>query len=474
MQEQEGRPSGTITLLLVIVASGAAYFALRPQLTNNGQSGASALPRITSRATIDTGSVISTISATGSIVAVRQSNLTFDTSGIVKEIYVQLGQQVQAGQPLAKVDDSNQQALVQQAKLNLQAAQSALDKLLQPVDANTIAIAEASVKSAEGQYQSKASGGLTPQSAAAYQAKIQQAQQDKAYADQLAKDAAGRYAGTDPNFQMAQAQAGQAGFNLAIAQANYQAAQVGTSMLSAQASIAVAQAKLAQTKAGSTQSDIDSAQASVVSAQSQLDQAQYELSLTILKAPFAGEISQINIKAGQPASSAGSVSGTTFLPGAAMVITDLSSMYTDINVDEADITSIHPGEKVALTIDALTGAQLTGTVDRIYPLADISAAVITYPVHVIFDKTTQPLRAGMTTNATFNIKEVDKVVRVPNNFLRVNRASGQTTASVVNPDGVSVRTIPVRLGLAGADYTEIIDGLNVGDTVAVVAQQTQQ
>ncbi|MEP7290050.1 MAG: efflux RND transporter periplasmic adaptor subunit [Chloroflexota bacterium] len=455
-----------IGVVIVIAAIVAAFVILQPQVqASTAQSGQGAAARnattITNRVTIDKGNVVLTVSATGSIVATQASSLTFDTTGIVRQILVKEGQKVDAGQTLASVDDSSQQSAVKQAELNLQAAQSALNKVLQPVDANTIAVAEADVKAAEGSYQSKASS-VTAADLAAGQAKIQQAQSDFDYATKLMKGAGGQYGTDDPNYKLAQAQAGQASFNLANAQLSLQSAQQGSSLKSAQANIALSQAKLAQTKAGPTQSDIDLAQQNVVTAQFQLDQAKQTLAKTVLTAPYAGVVNQITAKVGQPAS------------GTAMILTDLNTLYANINVDESDITQIAPGQKIDLTVDALPGVDIKGKVDRIYPIADSTAAVITYPVHITLDKMTQTIRAGMTANATINVKEVDNVLRVPNNYLKSNRTTGQTTVNVVNPDGTGVTAVPIKLGLAGADYTEIIEGLNPGDTVALVAASTQQ
>jgi HlyD family secretion protein len=447
-------------ILAVAAASVSAFVTLQPQVAANSAQGAasaasgarSGQTNITGSVTVDKGSVVTTVTATGNIVAAQESNLTFDTSGIVRKILVQEGQPVEAGQVLATVDDSNQQSAVQQAQLNLQAAQSALDKVLQPVDPNTIAVAEAEVKAAQGAFLAKETTTSAATIAVA-QAKVKQAQADYDYAVKLQNDAGGKYATSDPNYQLALAQTGQAGFNLKNAQLNLQASHKSSPVGAAKANVAYVQAKLVQTQAGPLQSEVDQAQAAVVAAQIQLDQAKRELAKTILVAPFAGVITQINAKSGEPAQ------------GTAIVIADLSSLYVDIRVDESDISEIAKGQKVDLTVDALPGVQITGSVDRVYPIADATASVITYPVHVVIDKTTQPIRAGMTANATFQVQAMTNVLRVPNNYLKVNRASG---------GGAAVITAPVRVGLTGADYTEIIDGLNPGDTIALVAQTPQQ
>jgi len=449
-------------VIAVIVGAVVVYNSTRAQ--PGAQSGGRNFQAaISDKAVVDVGNLVLTVTATGSLAAARESNLSFDLSGIVRQISVQEGQTVSAGQALAVLDDTDLQSNLRQAELNLQAAQVTLDKILQPVDPSQIAIAEANVKAAQGNLQSKAST-TTKAAIAAAQAKYQQAVADKSYADKLLNDAGGRYPKDDPSYQLALAQAGQAGFNMEIARLNLVESQKGSPTGAANANIALSLAKLAQVKAGPKQSDIDTAQQAVVNAQVQVDQAKKQLAKATLVAPFAGTITHIYAQKGAPTS------------GTAIVLTDLSTLAVTVKVDEADILHINPGQKVDMTLDALPGVQITGKVDRIYPIADISASVITYPVRVVLDKTQQPIRAGMTANATFYVKEVDSVVRVPNKFVRINATTGQATVSILNPTGNGVTTVPIKLGVAGSDYTEVIEGLTAGETVALVAQtaRTQQ
>ena len=51
-------------------------------------------------------------------------------------------------------------------------------------------------------------------------------------------------------------------------------------------------------------------------------------------------------------------------------------------VDELDIRSVQPGQRVALSVDALSDAALTGVVQKVAPLGDTSSGVTTYDVTV--------------------------------------------------------------------------------------------
>ncbi len=455
-----GRFATFITILAVLVASALAFTALRPTTAAGGfGAGRGATPAAApEKATVEIGSLSITVSATGTVAPAQESSLAFGGSGLVKSVRAVEGQHVVKGQVLATIDDSSQQTAIQQATSTWQASQAALDKLLTPLDANQIAIYQASIKAAQSGVYSR-NANITPASIAAAQTKLAQAQTSKNDIVALMNDAGGRYAKDDPNYQLAVAQAGQADLNLQIARLNLQEAQKYAPTGAAQANVASNQAKLAQYLAGPKQSDLDQAQAAVVSAQTSLDQVQHALTKMILVAPYDGVLTHVNIKVGEPAANP------------AVVIDDTSSLYVTVKVDEADINSITPGQKVDLTFDALRGTPFTGMVDRVSPIADATASVITYPVRVLLDKSAQGVRVGMTANATLTIREVNEVLRVPNRFLRANRATGQTTVSLLNADG-STSTVPVITGIAGAEYTEIISGLSAGDTLELASTAT--
>ncbi len=438
-----------LVILLIIFACVAAP-AVLPGRAGPASGAATSLKR----ATVDKGDIKLTVSATGSVAPARQSRLGFDQPGRVLEVLVQEGQFVQAGQLLARVDDATQRSNLSQAEYLVQAAEASLQKLLRPVDAGEIAKAEANVKTAQATYSSIASR-VSPEQIKVYELQYQQAQTAAQYAEKQRIEAGGRYVQDDPNYQKALAQVGQSQFDAEIARLRVEQARQGSSLEEATANIAYQQTLLAQLKTGPKPADIKSAQNDLTAARLQRDQAQHDLDKTRLVAPFAGVISTLNVKVGEIST------------GMALVITDTHELYVDVNVDEADIGKILVGQRVDMTFDALTGVGLTGKVQRIAQTADTTASVITYAVRVIPDPATVSLKVGMTANASFLAREAHDVVRVPNEFVRLNRTTRQTTVNLAEPGG-TLAEAPVMLGLQGADYTEVIDGLYEGDTVALV------
>jgi HlyD family secretion protein len=440
-------------LIFACLACVAIPAFVLPQagLRPGGQNGTRAS---LSKAIVDKGDLKLTVSATGSIVANRQSKIGFDVPGRVLEVLVQEGQRVEAGQLLARQDDSTQQAALAQAEFSLKAAEANLQKILRPVDPGDIAKAEANVKSAQGNYSSLA-GSVSSQTVKTYDLQYQKAVTAAENAEKVRRDAGGRYAQDDPNYQKAVAQVGSAQFDAEIAKLNLEKAKRGRSLAEATAQIAYQQAILAQVKAGPRQVDIDAAQAEFEIAKMQRDEAQHALEKTRLVAPFGGIATTVSLKAGE-------ISGIS-----AIVITDASALYADVNVDETDIAKILVGQPVEITLDALSGVTLTGKVERIASTADTTAAVITYKVRMTLDPTDAALKVGMTANAVFLVRDLKNVLRVPNQYLKLNRSTRQTTVNLIQANG-SVMEVPVTLGIQAGEYSEVIDGLNEGEVVALV------
>jgi len=93
----------------------------------------------------------STVSATGSVLASQQVTLTFGSTGKIKEFLANLGDEVQAGQSLARIDDTQLQQALQSAQASARSAQARLDAATEGPDASEIAAAQQSLASARTQ-----------------------------------------------------------------------------------------------------------------------------------------------------------------------------------------------------------------------------------------------------------------------------------------------------------------------------------
>src|SRR5437016_9610317 len=91
--------------------------------------GGQASPATAATATITRGELIQSVSGSGQVKPAQDTNLNFSTSGIVAQVLVKEGQQVQQGTTLATIDTTDLDQQVLQGEANLKSAQAALSAL---------------------------------------------------------------------------------------------------------------------------------------------------------------------------------------------------------------------------------------------------------------------------------------------------------------------------------------------------------
>jgi RND family efflux transporter MFP subunit len=123
-------------------------------------------------------------------------------------------------------------------------------------------------------------------------------------------------------------------------------------------------------------------------------------------------------------------------------------------VNEEDVPRVAPGQSVLLRNDGFPQGGLTATVGEITPKGDPVAK--TFRVYLLLPETT-PLRIGMSVEANILISEKPDALLVPVEALRDG-------AVFVVRDGLARRQ-PVRTGIRGTGYVEVVEGLSVGEQV---------
>src|SRR5213594_990258 len=109
-------PGRIFALALVGLVAGGAVFVSRANAP-------AAKTELRTQA-VTKGSVIQSVAVSGSVAAMNQTKMSLKTSGKIAAIYVSVGQQVTAGQPLAKLDTTDLEAALAQAQANLVTAQN--------------------------------------------------------------------------------------------------------------------------------------------------------------------------------------------------------------------------------------------------------------------------------------------------------------------------------------------------------------
>jgi HlyD family secretion protein len=235
----------------------------------------------------------------------------------------------------------------------------------------------------------------------------------------------------------------------------------------AEAGLAAAQANLARLTADPPAPDVAQAQAQVQSAQAALDSARLALEEATLRAPFAGIVAEVNLKAGESPSPA--------LP--AFVLADLSAYVVDVSVDEIDVSRLAVDQPASLTIDALPDLVLNGRVESIAPLASQQSAVAAYLVRIVIDGADERVRAGMSIGADIVVAQAENVLLVPRRAVVNDR--GRFVVEVVEDAGLCA--VPseqhpaelrrtqrdVEVGLRNEQVIEIRGGLTPAECVYV-------
>jgi HlyD family secretion protein len=140
---------GGVLVLLAACAAGAFYLYPKPPA-------AGTLPTGWQTVAASTGTINSTVSATGNIEPAAEAKLRFAQSGTVTEILVKEGDAVPAGAPLARIDGAGLRLSLEQAQADQRQAQADYEGLLAGASATDLAEAKARLEQARSQYQQAA------------------------------------------------------------------------------------------------------------------------------------------------------------------------------------------------------------------------------------------------------------------------------------------------------------------------------
>ncbi len=195
------------------------------------------------------------------------------------------------------------------------------------------------------------------------------------------------------------------------------------------------------------------AEAQVAQARAALELAELSLERATLRAPFDGVVAEVNVAAGEVAS--------TVVPP--IVLIDTSKSRLTVSADEMDVARLSEGKTARVTIDALPGTVVTGTVEQIAPAPTLEGGVVYYDVTVELAPTDAPIRTDMTANATIVVEELTDVLTVPTWAVRVDRATGQTY--VHQQVGDEIERVDVEVGVRHGGVTQVLDGLSEGDEI---------
>ena len=206
---------------------------------------------------------------------------------------------------------------------------------------------------------------------------------------------------------------------------------------------------------------IQSASESLRSAEISMQNLQDAMNNYTITAPISGTIIEKDAKVGDAVKA-----GDTLC-----IVYDLSYLEMSINVDELQISSISVGQKVQITADAVQDKTYVGTVTRVSMKGASNGGTTTYPVTIRIDDT-DGLRPGMNANAEIVVAEAKNALVVPNaavvrgSYVLVTKDSpsaANADTAMEAPEGFVY--VPVKTGVSDDDYTQIVSGIQEGDTI---------
>jgi multidrug resistance efflux pump len=352
------------------------------------------------------------ISVTGEVVPAAWASVSAQQGGRVVEVLVEPDDEVAAGDVLVRLDATDAQLLVQRAEAALTSAQAQVDLLEAAPRTAQVAAAQAGVDAADATLSQAAAerdrlaaGAITAEIAAAESAlagaeaqwKEAQIYNDSVQAradeldDWMEQEAALRLRATEQSVKAAQ-------MRVTLLQATYEARlrEAEGMVDAAAAGRDGARAQLDLLQAGATAEQIAVAQAGISQAQAVLDEALLALDRTEVRAPLAGTVGSVDVRAGE-----------LIVAGQPLVtLGDLNTLRVETtDLDEIDVAKVTIGQQVDVSFDALPEQVFAGTITRISPMAAPGSGGVNYTVVIELDAVDPAVRWGMTAFVDVVVEE---------------------------------------------------------------------
>ena len=379
------------------------------------------------------------VSASGKISAKQTVNISAETTGKVVTLTVAEGETVKKGQLLLEIDPRNLETQVQNREASLAVQRSQLEGARKQIENTKVALQQA--RDTLGRLEELNKQGLIPKE-----------QYERALAD----------------------------------------------------------VKMRETDLRVREQDLITQEQRIKQEETNLDTARYDLHKVRIVSPMDGLVTRRNIEVGETA-----VVGTMNNAGTVLLtIADLSVIETEIEVDETDIVDVSVGQPVKVTIDAIPERQFKGRVTEVgnSPIQTGTAGATAqratnFKVVITIDGEVPGVRPGFTCTAVVTTATRSKALSVPiqavtmrelvvdaeGNIVKsptgeAGRGRGRrgATPAPAGPAGAAplangqerkefegvfvVRDghatfVPIKLGITGEKYHEVLDGLKEGDEV---------
>jgi len=421
--------------LIGLVAAGVLGTAITAYLAFRSTAPKSDITNLTVKVT--SKDIAVQIKANGVVQAVQNINLSPKEAGRIAKLYVDEGDQVEQNQLVARMEDEQFQAQVNQYKAGLAKSQADLAQKRAGARPEEIAEAKAKLAAAEAnvaEIQEKLNRA----------AEVLKRNQFLAQQGAISQNVLGDY--------LSQERSARANLDAAVARLKEQ------------------RETLEKIRNGTRKEEIAQAEANVAQATAQLQYYETQFKNTSIRAPFAGIITRRFAQEGDfvtPTTSASSSDGAT----SASIVELSRGLEVEAKVPEASIARIKSGQSVEIRADAYTDNIFKGRVRLIAPRAIQENNVTSFRVKVALQTGQDKLKAAMNVKLAFIGDSISNALVVPLAAI-VTKKDGQIGVLVPDKNN-QAQFRPVTVGPTSGDQIQILQGVSKGERILLSPPEGQ-
>lgn len=221
------------------------------------------------------------------------------------------------------------------------------------------------------------------------------------------------------------------------------------------------QIDIARTEADAQAAACRAAKAQIQVSAADVEVAQAAVDRTILRAPFAGTVAEVNAELGEYVTP--SPPGIPTLP--AVDLADTSCLYISAPIDEVDAPAIKVGMPACVTLDAFVDRRCNGEVRRVAPYVleqEKQARTVEVEVELTNPADRKDMLPGYSADIEILLDAHDNALRIPTEtILEDNKVY------VYNAETGRITLTSIETGLRNWDYTEVTGGLEQGDHIVL-------
>lgn len=356
-------------------------------------------------ATVERGTMVRSVVATGKVEPITKIEIKSKANGIIKAVQVNVDSLVSEGDVLVELDKEQLLAQVRGGEATLLAAQAALEGAEAQLKKNLV---EAEGPDAE-----------------------------------FARRAYERARSLFQQNLIAQSALDDAQSALDVAENRKRAAQ---------SQLAVSQARVSE------------ARAQVAQAKAAADRAAEDLANATIRAPIRATVLTRDVEIGSPVSSILNLGANATL---VMTLGDIDQVFVRGKVDEADIGHVRLGQSARIRVETFRDKVFNGRVTQISPMGVEKDNVTNFEVRVSIDNPGKELKANMTANAEIVLEEHPDSLIVPEAAVAYDpqRNAFVDLADPAAPTGR--RRVPVKLGVGNGTRIQVLEGLTEGEKIVL-------